>query len=1036
MSSDAQPPWVILRLRQGLRNLWANYEDSSCQRRLAPLGSELAPDWPLNWVPVPGGAFLALHLPLDFEQLISQRLAELPQTGPTRFVSMPVAVFFEPPTYSTISDWPSILAALPPLNDQRIQLVRLTNFGPTTRLRPRLFELPLRILALSERYRSTLENLLQHSWYADNLDVQRYGLSVTWANASQARRKLKDENWDIVLTDQKSVTQTVLHTQERRARRSYPGLSVFIGSTEDRDYVYGLNLPAGAAFLWIPDLQDQGMAPNASAFLTDFLYGIIHDYPLHQAFKLASPSNFLPSLLPLLIADPLSNDSLRLSSALPQLLARADCIRPWHRLGNIQRFLWRTGDEIKLNLRDTLIELDQSRTTIQDAISIVKKTPQLVTYDHETEGLVHLASAAAALSTADVAHSNIETAAAAINTVPELTAAFEQYQERYVDIAVQERDGNAEFRPVNTARPLRQHGTYHVRVNIGHQAPDSVMIGDVPPLDPLLPAADEGYQLEVALFEKDFQALSPTLQKLYLPRLGRSEPVYFEVRAPESKGVAEARIGIYYENNLVQSFLLKTNVDSDPTEQPEPIKLKLFVITDEEDDTDRRVGGKWINFESDRQVLSALAFTQSVRLNNLSNFGRRELSIAINDDMASGNHTFMLKLDGEAKGLPVKDKTLSDQTDAFRDLLKANTHDANNNPIFETYPSPADAAKPNFLDLIQRLIEMGSKLYQFIYENLPAVMRTKLSDLAEQSDKTIQVVRLDIRNVFPWQIIYDYQLPTKIAGAPSPQICLGYESAFTEPGKTPYPLKKCSHGPFDEVYCLSGFWGLRHQIEQLFKLPSEKTDTINKIVPASMDSFIKLAVSTGDDPAKRLSDGLTTEIGAAFVNSASSPDLLDLMWNDSTRPAVLVVMGHLENQQIIGEPIEDRIVLVPKKKWFLASTILKRLQKAKGQSWKQPNTLVLLMACSSGATEITTLNNFVTNLNSAGAAAVVGTECLVFSSLVGRCAREIISDLWQHRTLGEAVKFFNRRLVSAGNPLAFVFNSLGSADLELIRPNP
>jgi hypothetical protein len=237
------------------------------------------------------------------------------------------------------------------------------------------------------------------------------------------------------------------------------------------------------------------------------------------------------------------------------------------------------------------------------------------------------------------------------------------------------------------------------------------------------------------------------------------------------------------------------------------------------------------------------------------------------------------------------------------------------------------------------------------------------------------------------------------------------------------------------VYCLSGFWGLRLQIEQLFKVSSDKSDTIKNIVPAATDSFIRLAVSTDDDPAKKLTDSLTSDIGAAFVNSASSQDLLDLMWNDSARPAVLVVMGHFETDKIDGEPEEERIILVPKQKWFLASTILKRLQKAKGQRWKQPNTLVLLMACSSGATEITTLNNFVTNLNSAGAAALLGTECLVFSSLVGRFAQEVISDLWQQRKLGEAVKFFNRRLVSAGNPLAFVFNSLENADLELIKPN-
>ena len=1038
MPTDDTQPWVILRLQQGLRDLWLNYEDSRGQKRVPTLDLEPSPCWTLQPVQVPGELSLELHVPQDFQDSISQLLKELPQqTGITRQDSLPLPVFFEPPAFSRVSDWRSILTALlrPPIDANRIQFVRLTTFSRTSRLQPRPFELPLHILALSESYGPTLTSLLGSYWYQDNPDVQRYGLSVTWGSASDATRRLKAESWDIVLTDEQSVAQTILHTQETRFRRLQPRLIVFTGSTENQDYVNSLNLRAGSALMWIPQLQEHGIDPPASEFLINFLYGLIHDYPLHQALKVAAQFIYMdPFLSPILVADPVSVEALRLSSALSKLVARADEIRHWRRLGDIEQFLWRAGEHVNVNLRDNLLTLDHSRAAIQTAIKVVKQTPDQVIYDHETEGLVHLAGAAAALETAAREHRNIYNTTTAIVNVPELAEAFEQFQERSVDIAVQERDANGEYQKVNTAAPLQQYGDYRVQVHVGHPGPDSVMIGDVPPLDPLLAPSDEGYELEVALFEKDFEALSPTLQKMYLPRLGRSEPVYFEIRAPESKGVAEARIGIYYENNLVQSFLLKANVDSNPTEQPEPLKIKLFVAAEQEGDYEAEPG-KWIEVEADQQVLSALAFTQSARLSNLADLGRREFSIGINDDVEPGNHTFMVKTDGEAKGLTVKDKILSDQTDAFRNLLKTNTQDANEDPLFETYPSAADASKPGFLKLIQKLIEMGAELYGFIYNNLPETMRAKLSELTEQSDKTIQVVRFDIRNVFPWQIIYDYQLPIPIAGGSPPEICLAYEATNTAPGKASIPVKKCSHGPFDEVYCLSGFWGLRLQIEQLFKLPAEKTDTIKQIVPGSKDSFIRLAVSTDDDPAKKLSDGLTTEIGAAFVNSPSSQDLLDLMWNDSTRPAVLIVMGHFEKKIIAGEPTDGRIVLVPKKQWFLAREILKRFQKAKGRPWQQPNTLVLLMACSSGATEISTLNDFVTNLNSAGAAAVLGTECLVFSSLVGRFARDVISDLWQGRKLGEAVKLFNRRLVSAGNPLSFVFNSLGNADLELIKPS-
>jgi hypothetical protein len=645
-----------------------------------------------------------------------------------------------------------------------------------------------------------------------------------------------------------------------------------------------------------------------------------------------------------------------------------------------------------------------------------------------------MASAAEALDTASMEHAKIGATAASIISLPEDTEAIEKHQERHVDIAIQEVDSQPPYQAVLPTRPLVPGDRYRIRLKIGHREADSVMIGDVPPIDPLLPpTTSEGYELEVALFEKDFEAVSTTLHKLFLPRLGNSEPVYFEIRAPKRRGVAEARIGIYYENNLVQSFLLKANVNAEADEALGNIKVRVFV--DAVEGVEDPAGGAWVETETDRQVFTALDFSQSARLSNLDQLTRRELSVGFNEDADPASHTFLLKTDGPPKGLNVKDEILKNHTNAFRELLKSNVHDANHHPVFSTYPVSGDESNQTFLSLIQELIERGSELYGFIYNNVPPEMKAKLGDLQSTADKTIQIIRYDMKNVFPWPIIYDYMLPTKIAGGPAPQICLGYVPDASDP-KGNYPRKKCNHGPFDDVYCVTGFWGLRFQLEQLFKLPTQKTDVIGELRPTSAQSCVKLIASTNDAHAKRLSDTLSTSMGTGFLDSPASQDLVDMLWDDTTRPAVLVVMGHLQQMPITGEPIEERIVQVPQKQWFLASSILKRLMKAKGEAWKQPNTLVLLMACSSGATEITTLNNFVTNLNAAGAAAVVGTECLVFSSLVGRFAEEVTLDLWNGKRLGEAVKFFNRRLVSAGNPLAFVFNCLGNADLKLVKPHP
>ena len=101
--------------------------------------------------------------------------------------------------------------------------------------------------------------------------------------------------------------------------------------------------------------------------------------------------------------------------------------------------------------------------------------------------------------------------------------------------------------------------------------------------------------------------------------------------------------------------------------------------------------------------------------------------------------------------------------------------------------------------------------------------------------------------------------------------------------------------------------------------------------------------------------------------------------------------------------------------------------------WEQPNTVILLLACGSSTTDVTTLNDIVTSLASAGAGAVIGTESPVFPRLVCRFGREVTQDLFAGRNLGVAVTDFHRRLLRSGNPLAFAFTCIGSLELELAR---
>jgi hypothetical protein len=1020
MIVDERDNWVILRIRYSPTAMWVCYEDG---RGRSEFPSSVGPnfDWAsratnllVPWIPE------GSKIPVNFDSLIDSMVSSLPlwQTGPHASGPVPLAIFVEPPiNLSGAFDWERFAESLLPanINLDRIQTLRLAREKPSLKRSP--LTLPLRVLSIGSNCAMALQGLTSSDWYESNPSVQELGLLTEQADLKDAKASLSQKQPDIVIVDEASVDRLLKLIGQSSVSNKRPRLLIFLGESKHEAYVNSLQVPAGVAFLWLPLINGFDCSePGTREWIKRFFYGLIHDYPLHEALK--SATRLAGSILArsgFLVASPNSNQSLRLTDAMTQLQVEAKALRPWSRLGNIGEFVSRS-QELSDYVKDEMASLDRSRTTIRDAVSFINNAK--IYFDQESKGLVPLVDSIQTLTAARDAHRLIENTAATLLANPEAVEQIREHQQRSVDVMLQQLDSEL-HEPVNPKTSLRPAARYRVRLHVGHRSADSLMLGDAPPLDPLLPDNDEGHNLEVAFFEKDFELLSAEVQALYLPTLGGSEPVYFDIRAPGRSGVAEARIGIYYRNNLLQSFLLKANVSSSD-ELLSPLRLKLYLL-----DTSEQFGeAHWVEVATDKQVAVSLAFCQTARFTNLDMVAPRAASIGVNQNLDETSHTFMLKVDGKAQALNIKEKVMEEQVEAFRKILKANILDAQKKPLFKTYPNPGDETSDNFTSVVRQLIDTGAKLHDALYPRVSKEMRAKLRDLAATSDKTIQFIRHDPTSVFPWSILYDYELPTKIKGAPDPPICLGENStAGTN------PKKLCTHGRTNGGYCIYGFWGLRHQVEHLVEIPGDPRDSIVDIKP-SVKPFIRLTSGLNDQYIKDLGNKMSEEMGSAFSENPIN-DLVELLWDDNVRPGILIVAGHLQISPVEGEPDEPRIVLEPAKKWFLASEVLKRLKQA--EEWAQPNPVVLLMACASGATQISTLNDFVMSLKSAGAAAVIGTEALAFSSLVSRFAREITSDLWNKKTLGEAVKLFNRRLLSSGNPLPFIFNCLGNADIHLVR---
>jgi hypothetical protein len=94
----------------------------------------------------------------------------------------------------------------------------------------------------------------------------------------------------------------------------------------------------------------------------------------------------------------------------------------------------------------------------------------------------------------------------------------------------------------------------------------------------------------------------------------------------------------------------------------------------------------------------------------------------------------------------------------------------------------------------------------------------------------------------------------------------------------------------------------------------------------------------------------------------------------------------------------------------------------------------LLLNCKSAEIGPETLSNFVSAFHQAHAGAVVGTEVPAYSDLMERFASEFTSAMWvSGKNLGETLKIIRRILLQEGNPLAFIFTSIGCAEIHFLE---
>jgi hypothetical protein len=195
-----------------------------------------------------------------------------------------------------------------------------------------------------------------------------------------------------------------------------------------------------------------------------------------------------------------------------------------------------------------------------------------------------------------------------------------------------------------------------------------------------------------------------------------------------------------------------------------------------------------------------------------------------------------------------------------------------------------------------------------------------------------------------------------------------------------------------------------------------------------------VALGVGDAQSLALATALGSLLGAGSVHRLGQGDAFLGTVFAARHPAAVLALGHYERQDVVGEPVGDRIQLRTTDAWLQPWAITESSYPLGG--WSDPRPLVLLLACGSAAVRPTDLTSFLSALNGASAGAIVGTACDITTGL----ALDFVTALFEAlRCAGPeptgfaaAVAAARRSLVlEKGDVRGFAFEAFGPAELVL-----
>jgi len=543
---------------------------------------------------------------------------------------------------------------------------------------------------------------------------------------------------------------------------------------------------------------------------------------------------------------------------------------------------------------------------------------------------------------------------------------------------------------VDPERSLVAGGRYDLDVQIGAPWLKSLVADDPETAQLHLPDDRRGNDVQVTVFGDDVTVLGERTQVLHVPPVGPSDVVSFGLIMPNAVGSTWLRLSVFHRENLLQTFRLDLLVTDAEERQAEPV------------------------------LAAHLQHSATRDWTNVARLGPRAVSLTVNADPAGGHRIFIKSRDVAAT-LPVD---IARQDQAASELRRI---------LMDAVDEKVDDA-----ETVWRLAKKGRDLYFWIFERLGEDNDEGLRRLRRSADQAIQIIRADVAQAVPWSLVYDWSLPEVMYGGDRPPVCFGR----TDDGRP------CAHHAGSKAVCVSGFWGIRHRLEELLPDPSRR-DMPEKV--AVGNPGVLVADGVQDDASKALQERLPPIVAPGAIRTLSAEDsLLDSLFHVD-RPGIVLVLGHYETRYYVDQPEASRIGLLTADGFLWGNAITE--QAVERGRWKPPHSVVFLLSCRSMESTLTELTSLFSSLQGVRAGAIIGTECDVYSDLAVDFTLELLGVMTGRaapstalidddqaptpkstQEFAQAVRIARRRIVmDKGNPRGFVFGAFGPAELGLLQ---